>query len=127
MFTNKKSVFIVLLCFLITLFSFPHLRAQEKVTPTPSKKQKEDSKQKYAPTVAIKGAKLTIAPGEKASEKQEVKNQQEQVPAQGHPKISFDSSRYDAGEVWEGDQVIHTFIVKNTGTAQLDITKVKPG
>ncbi len=62
-----------------------------------------------------------------APDRQQDKSQQEQVPAQGHPKISFDSTSYDAGEVWEGDKVSHTFIVKNTGVVQLDIAKVKPG
>ena len=62
-----------------------------------------------------------------APDRQQDKSQQEQVPAQGHPKISFDATKHNAGEVWEGAVVSHTFIVKNTGTAQLDITKVKPG
>ena len=43
------------------------------------------------------------------------------------PHISFDSTSYDAGEVWEGDEVVHDFTVKNTGTAELNIARVKPG
>ena len=62
-----------------------------------------------------------------APNRKQDKSQQEQVSAQGHPKISFDSTSYDAGEVWEGDKVSHTFNVKNTGTSQLDIEKVKAG
>ncbi len=50
-----------------------------------------------------------------------------QAPAQNQPKISIDSYHYDAGEVYEGDELIHTFIVKNTGTAELNIKNVKPG
>ena len=52
---------------------------------------------------------------------------EEKASAQAQPQISFDSTSYDAGEVWEGDKVSHAFTVKNTGAAQLDITKVKPG
>lgn len=54
-------------------------------------------------------------------------SQQEQSSAQAQPQISFDSTSYNAGEVWEGDEVSHTFIVKNTGTAQLNISRVRPG
>ena len=53
--------------------------------------------------------------------------QQGQASAQNQPRISFDSTSYDGGEVWEGDEVSHTFTVKNTGTAQLDISKVRTG
>ncbi len=52
---------------------------------------------------------------------------EEKASAQGHPKISFDATNYNAGEVWEGDKVSHAFTVKNIGAAQLDIAKVKPG
>ena len=119
MFANKKYIFIVTPFFLITLFSFPHLWAQEKLKKD---QQKSENKQKQPPKFTIKGTKLTVAP-----EKQKAEGQQKQVPAQGHPKISFDATKHNAGEVWEGAVVSHTFIVKNTGTAQLDISKVKPG
>ena len=51
----------------------------------------------------------------------------EQVPAENQPRLSIAGANYDVGEVWEGEEVVHTFVVKNLGTAQLDITKVKPG
>lgn len=56
-----------------------------------------------------------------------VENTEEQSSGENQPAISFDSITYDAGEVWEGDTVIHTFMVKNTGTAELTIKSVKPG
>ena len=52
---------------------------------------------------------------------------QEQPLGENQPRISFDSITHDAGEVWEGDTVTHTFKVKNTGTAELKIKNVKPG
>ena len=54
-------------------------------------------------------------------------SQQEQITTQNQPRISFDSTHYNAGELWEGSKISHTFIIKNTGTAQLTIEKVKAG
>ena len=53
--------------------------------------------------------------------------QVKESPAQGHPQMAIDDLNYDAGTVWEGEEVVHTFVIKNKGDAQLDITKVKPG
>ena len=128
MFANKKSVFIVLPCFLITLFSFPHLWAQEGLKKTPLDQQKSKNKQKHAPSITIiKGAKIEIVPKQKTAEKQKAESKQKKVSTKNQPQISLDSTHYDAGEVWEGDEVSHNFIVKNTGTAQLNIKKVSPG
>lgn len=63
----------------------------------------------------------------KSLDLQKTESQQEKALAQNQPRISFDDTRYDAGEVWEGEKVFHTFTVKNTGTAQLNIKKVKGG
>ena len=62
-----------------------------------------------------------------ASDQQKGGNQQEQVYTGKQPKISLDSAQYDVGEIYEGEEAVHTFIVKNTGTAQLNISKVKAG
>jgi hypothetical protein len=43
------------------------------------------------------------------------------------PQIAIDAVKHDAGEVWEGDVVSHDFVVKNTGTSELTISRVKPG
>ena len=63
----------------------------------------------------------------KPVDRQKTESKQKQTHTQNQPRISFDSQKYDAGVVWEGDEVVHTFIVKNTGTTQLDIKNVKPG
>ena len=57
----------------------------------------------------------------------EVESNQQQSSEENQPTISFDNITYDAGDVWEGDTVSHTFTVKNTGTAVLNIKNVKPG
>ena len=61
------------------------------------------------------------------SNQQNDKSMQEQIPTQNQPKISFDYLSYDAGEVYEGEDVVHTFTVKNIGTAQLEIKSVNTG
>ncbi len=95
MFAVKKSAFIVMLCFISSLFSFP-LWAQE-------------------------------TPNKTSSNQQEAKSKKEEAPAQNHPQISLDSTNFDVGEVYEGGELAHTFTIKNTGTAELTIEKVKPG
>ena len=60
-------------------------------------------------------------------DKQKAEEKQEKAPKQDQPQLSLNSTKYDAGEVYEGDVIIHDFTVKNTGTAQLNIEKVKAG
>ncbi len=43
------------------------------------------------------------------------------------PVAVIESPSYDFGSVYEGIDVYHDFIVKNTGTADLEIQKVKSG
>jgi len=60
-------------------------------------------------------------------DKQKAEEKQEKASKQDQPQISLNSTKYDAGEVYEGDVIRHDFTVKNTGTAQLNIEKVKAG
>jgi hypothetical protein len=43
------------------------------------------------------------------------------------PKIVVDRSTYEFEQVSQGDIVTHDFLVRNQGTATLEIKKVKPG
>ena len=43
------------------------------------------------------------------------------------PHIAVDAANYDAGEIYEGETIVHSFTVKNTGTAELSIKDVKAG
>ena len=46
----------------------------------------------------------------------------------GKPKMVISEPVYNAGEVIKtGPPIEHTFIVKNTGNANLNILEVKPG
>jgi hypothetical protein len=127
MFTVKRYFFIVTLCFLTTLLSSRYLWSKEELKKTPSDQQKSVIKQKHLPTLTIKGAKIKTVPAKRASELQKVESKQEQAPTENQPQISLDSNHYDLGEVWEGDEIAHTFTVKNTGTAQLNIKNVGAG
>jgi len=60
-------------------------------------------------------------------DQQKGENTQFKDPTQNQPKLTLNSIQYDAGEVYEGNVIVHDFIVKNTGKAQLNIEKVKAG
>lgn len=48
------------------------------------------------------------------------------APAGGGPKIVVPEEKKDVGTVAKGETIKHAFVVKNTGTADLHITDVKP-
>jgi hypothetical protein len=56
-----------------------------------------------------------------------VESQKGKTSGENQPAIMIEQKMFDAGEVWEGDVVNHSFIVKNTGKAELNISNVKPG
>ena len=91
MFTERKCVFIMMLCFLATLLFSPCPGAQELSEKTPS-------------------------------------NQREPESAEGkQPHVTIDAPTYDAGDIYEGERISHSFTIKNTGTAELVIEDVKAG
>jgi len=69
------------------------------------------------------GPKINVT----AQPKKKAESTQEKAPGGKQPAISIEANQFDAGEVWEGDVVTHSFAVKNTGKAELAITNVKPG
>ena len=75
----------------------------------------------FQPSWAKEASKKTLP------DQQKVESTQEKAPPQNQPQISIDSLRYSVGDIYEGEDVIHAFIVKNTGTAELNISKVKAG
>jgi len=128
MLTLKKCVYHITVISLFTIpLSLQYLWAKEPLKNPPSEQQKADKKQLQTPALNIKGAKIEIVPNNKASEKQKTEDQQTLGTSGNQPHITIDPSYYDAGEVWEGNAVVHAFTVKNTGTAQLTIEQVKPG
>jgi hypothetical protein len=95
---KKRSCCLLIVAFVVTHFLLlPQVSAQE-------------------PTI-----KATVQP-------QQAETTQGKTPAGGkQPAISFDATSFDAGTVWEGEIVIHSFVVKNTGNAELTLSNVKPG
>lgn len=43
------------------------------------------------------------------------------------PKLIIEATEYSFGEVKQGTQISHSFIVRNAGTADLEIRSVRPG
>lgn len=43
------------------------------------------------------------------------------------PSIQLPETSFDFGEAMEGSEVTHEFVVKNTGSAELQIQQVRPG
>ena len=68
-----------------------------------------------------------------SSEKRVKNNHTVKTDGQGHtpdekqPRVAFDSTTFDAGEVWQGSEVTHDFTVRNIGNAALTITRLKSG
>jgi hypothetical protein len=62
-----------------------------------------------------------------STEKDGVIKQQPEAASANQPEIVIETKEYDAGEVYEGDEVVHSFVVKNKGKGELQINKVKPG
>jgi hypothetical protein len=46
---------------------------------------------------------------------------------ENQPELKLIESAYTFETVTEGKEIIHDFIIKNVGNAQLDVLKVKPG
>ena len=48
-------------------------------------------------------------------------------PEQGLPAVEVPQFRYEFESVVEGSEVVHTFVLKNRGTAPLEIQRVRTG
>ena len=46
--------------------------------------------------------------------------------ASADPQVSLSETQHDFGEVYEDRQLTHTFVIRNTGNAPLEISKVDP-
>ncbi len=49
------------------------------------------------------------------------------IESTAFPIVNVVEGTYKFEMVTEGKEIIHEFVIQNTGKAQLDITKVKPG
>ena len=120
MLTAMKKTFYFISCFLVTLFAFHCLHLIVPGQTVCAQENRATPKVK-SPSFTVKGSNI-IPVKQKSIEKQSG-----QRAAGDQPRISIVSASHNIGEVWEGEDIIHSFIVKNTGTAQLDIKNVKAG
>jgi len=49
------------------------------------------------------------------------------IESTASPVVNVVNGTHKFETITEGKELIHEFVIKNTGKAQLDITKVKPG
>jgi hypothetical protein len=69
---------------------------------------------------------VTVTPKSEI-DKPKVESQKAKTSGANQPAMVIEQRMFDAGDVWEGDMVTHSFVVKNTGKAELNISNVKPG
>ena len=120
MFTAKKKMFYCISCFLVTLFAF-HCLSLIGPDQTACAEESATTPKVKSPSFTVKGSNITPV------KQESVEKQSGQSAGGDQPHISIDSASHNIGEIWEGEDIIHSFIVKNTGTAQLDIKNVKAG
>jgi hypothetical protein len=53
--------------------------------------------------------------------------QVKKAPGKNLPKVVVENKAILLGEVLEGQDLAYTFVVKNTGAGELQITNVRPG
>ncbi len=122
MFTIKKLLLSVVLCLLFTILQVDRMHAQQE-----HGNEQTSGKEKSAPSLTIKESSVQITPVATPAGQAETQKNNTNKSAGGQPHITIDTPEHDAGEVWENEDIVHAFIVRNTGTAQLDITNVKAG
>ena len=122
MFITMRNPSRFMLCFLFTLFSFQCLLLIGS-NQTVFAEENTATQEKKSPSFTVKGQNVKITPVKQESEGK----QSGDITTGDQPHLVIDSPSYDVGEVWEGEEIIHPFIIKNTGKAQLDIKNVKAG
>jgi cytoskeletal protein RodZ len=123
---NKHKLLIPTIFFIAVFLAFPMVEVMSQESATSSQQQSQ-STQKEAPAVNIRSPKIEFAPAPSTPEPPRGATSKEKTSSDKAPRIAIDSPSYDAGEVEEGQEIVHSFIVKNTGEAQLNIQNVSPG
>jgi hypothetical protein len=110
-------------CLLFTILHSGWLQAQQ------GKGAREaESKGKSTPSLSIKESNAQIAPSVPPPGQAEIQKVAKSTsPGGAQPHLVIAHPDHDAGELWESEDIVHTFIVRNTGTAQLDLSNVKAG
>ena len=124
MLSTMKNPFYFILCCLLTLLAFQCLPliGSDRILLA-----EENTQGNKSPSFTVKGENLTITPVKQESAGGKSETGQGETATGDQPHLVIESPKHDVGDVWEGEDIIHSFIVKNTGTAQLDIKNVKAG
>jgi hypothetical protein len=80
-----------------------------------------------APAFANEGAPPANAPVPAVTNQEKTSTTEPQAAMDPNALAVIPSDSYDFGSVYEGNDVFHDFIVKNGGTSDLKIIKVKSG
>lgn len=101
----------------------------EETTPTEIEESTIDSVEAPVEETVVTPMKKT-----ESASKEEVKQVEKNVEAKtekvkeaaaGTPKMTFEQTEFEFGDITQGDKVSHTFTFKNTGTAPLLITNAR--
>lgn len=123
---RRMRTMIYMLCICTAIIFYSSLRAEGESQERVTAQQNSQGTQKKAPSISIMQPKIEVVPAIKIPEPRGTKGKEE-GSVERHPQITIDSTLYDAGEVEEGEEIVHSFIVKNRGEAQLNIKSVAAG
>lgn len=118
----KKYFFCAMFTLFFTLLSVHYLQATE-----PAARENTEGKGKNAPSLTMQGTNIDIVPVKSESDQTEKGSKGKNSTEGAQPQIAIESPSFDAGEVWEGEDIAHAFTVTNTGKAELQIINVKAG
>jgi len=122
MLSGKVIRFLPMVCLVAALWCLRVLPAQGEAAP-----ENRGSKEKSDLPLAIKGTNISIVPATGEPDQTAAENKEKTAVSGDQPRLVMDSTEFDAGEVWEGEDIIHPFTVKNTGKGLLEIKNVKAG
>ncbi len=123
---GNKKIWVVAFCFVCAVMYQQCTSSKTSVKEQPATAQENAVQtQQKAPALTIESADIALATNEAPASGQ--KEKEGAAPEGGTPRLVIATPVYDAGEVWEGDTVTHSFVVRNTGNGTLAINQVKPG
>ena len=52
--------------------------------------------------------------------------EKEKAGSENYPQLVVKTGSYDAGEIWSGKKLSHTFVLENKGEVNLEIKRIAP-
>lgn len=122
----SKNYCLFSLIMVLTLVPFQHAGADERPTVQLNITREGQTVKGSPATPSLEVKQVGVVAGEQNAGPQ-ASGDILQKTTDGQPQIVIESPTHDAGEVWEGEDITHSFIIKNAGTAELNIKNVKAG